>query len=71
MVSGNRNLSYEVRLRVLNLPEFEDRLCPGDLNLACNIQHGNYEVPVELFFPPVPNRGNRRHNWKCNCADFE
>ncbi len=45
MVKGVRELSYEDRLRRLNIISFERRRLRGDLILAYNIFHGRLDLP--------------------------
>ncbi len=63
MVKGLRDLSYEDRLRRLNLFSVERRLLRGDPILAHNMFQGRLDMLLEEFFEAPPGRILRRHNF--------
>ncbi|CAI9729518.1 PKU43604.1hypothetical protein llap_6084 [Octopus vulgaris] len=70
MVHGLKNLSYEERLRTLDLYSLEKRRCRGDLILAHNIISGKCNLSKELFFTPAPERRLRGHSKKLYLRQF-
>ncbi len=67
MVKGLRDLSYENRLRRLNLFSIERRLLRGDLILAYNVFQGRLDVPLEEFFEAPTER---RHDFQLRHRRF-
>ncbi len=70
MVKGLGDLSYEDRLRRLNLLSIERRLLRGDLILAYNMFQGRLDVPVEEFFEAQTERNLHRHDFQLRHRRF-
>ncbi len=64
MVKSPRDLSYDDRLRRLNLFAIERRLLRGDLILAYNMFQGRLDMPLDEFFEAPSERNLRRHDFQ-------
>ena len=72
-VEGVSNLSYNDRLRRLDLFSFQDRLLRADLVLVWKIIHGHCSVNSETLFTFLPDTDTRGHVYKIydQRANFE
>ncbi len=70
MVKSLRGLSYEDRLRRLNLCTIERRLFRGDLILAYNLFQGRLNIPLDEIFEAPAERNLRRHDFQLRHRRF-
>ncbi len=70
MVKGMRELSYEERLRRLDLFSLERRRLRGDLIVAFNIFQGCLDFPHAQFFEAPAERNLRGHDFKIRHRSF-
>ncbi len=69
-VKGMRELSYEERLRRLNIVSLERRRLRGDLILAYSIFHSRLDLPQAKFFEVPSERDLRGHDFKLRHSSF-
>ena len=58
------SLSYEDRLKFLNLYSIEDRLKRGDMILMSRIVNDDLDIDRELLFPVFKETNTQRHHLK-------
>ena len=68
MIKSIRNLDYEERLKVLNLPSLHYRRYRGDMIAVYNMLHNKYDIDHSDFFTfhplPIPEVGIPAQFWK-------
>ncbi len=70
MVKGCRSLSFEERLKKLNLFSLARRRLRGDLIPTYNLSHGSLDLPLEEFFTRPPCSSLRGHYLKLHHRCF-
>ncbi len=70
MVKSLRGLSYEVRLRSMNLFTIERRLLRGDLILAYNLFRDRLNAPLDESFDAPAERNLRKQNFQLGNRRF-
>ena len=64
MIPNLRNLSYDLRLRHLNLPSLHHRRRRGDIVMAYNIMTGKERIDTHNIFNLRMNSTTRGHRYK-------
>ena len=64
MIKSIRNLDYEERLKVLNLPSLHYRRYRGDMIAVYNMLHDKYDIDHSDFFTFSPITHTRGHTFK-------
>ena len=64
MVRGLRNLEYDERLTILDIPRLEDRRVRGDMILTYRLLNGEESIDYKKFFTLDTRVNHRGHNWK-------
>ena len=64
LVDGMQNLTYEERLKILNLPSLQYRRRRGDVILVYQMLHGRLNLCREVFFSEPSLRTTRGHSFK-------
>ena len=64
ILASIRNLDYEERLKVLNLPSLHYRRYRGDMIAVYNMLHDKYDIDHSDFFTFSPITHTRGHTFK-------